>query len=221
MVAFLLVLLACDPVAVKAPDDSADPNTDDSSASDDSPTDDSAADDSGQDTSPVDRDGDGSALGVDCDDGNDRVYPGATEVFDGWDNDCDGVTDANGDYTGTLRADARASYQGDSYDFRLRCPVELSRVLSDFTMLVVCETDPEDAYAALLLGSRLEMVPDDPYLWEHEVWTGRIAITSSNGWDTFADGSLRWSSMDETALTIELSATWLSIDGSSQLTRTP
>ncbi|MBW2984055.1 right-handed parallel beta-helix repeat-containing protein [Candidatus Woesearchaeota archaeon] len=30
---------------------------------------------------------------IDCDDGNDQVYPGATEVCDGIDNDCNGATD--------------------------------------------------------------------------------------------------------------------------------
>jgi len=31
--------------------------------------------------------------GGDCDDANDQIYPGATEVCDGFDNDCDGGTD--------------------------------------------------------------------------------------------------------------------------------
>lgn len=216
----LLALVACGPATMKVPDDSGDPSADDTG---EDSADDSAADDSDDppDTSPIDDDGDGAPQGVDCDDSNDRVYPGAEEVFDGWDNDCDGTTDANGDYTGTFRADARASYRGDAYDFRLRCPTELSRVLSDFTLLVVCETDPDDADAALLLGSCLEMRADDPYLWEHEVWTGRMEITSSNGWDTFADGTLRWSSMDDTTLEVELAATWLSIAGEATLTRAP
>lgn len=33
------------------------------------------------------------ALGGDCDDGDPAIYPGATEMADGMDNDCDGVTD--------------------------------------------------------------------------------------------------------------------------------
>ena len=48
----------------------------------------------------ADADGDGhgdaecaSAPGDDCDDGNDKVYPGATETCDGLDGDCDGVRD--------------------------------------------------------------------------------------------------------------------------------
>jgi hypothetical protein len=40
-----------------------------------------------------DADGDGFPKNVDCDDNNNTIYPGATEVCDGKDNDCDGQTD--------------------------------------------------------------------------------------------------------------------------------
>ena len=42
---------------------------------------------------PVDDDGDGSPYGQDCDDTNEAVYPGADEICDGLDNDCDGGID--------------------------------------------------------------------------------------------------------------------------------
>src|SRR2546423_13280020 len=44
---------------------------------------------------PNDQDGDGSLGGVDCDDHDATVHPGAPEVCDGKDNDCDGFADNN------------------------------------------------------------------------------------------------------------------------------
>ena len=57
---------------------------------DDSAADDSAADDS---AAATDADGDGYAEDLDCDDADPAVHPGATELCDDLDNDCDGVVD--------------------------------------------------------------------------------------------------------------------------------
>ena len=101
----LVVLLACLGIHPGCPgpgdDDSDD---DDSSAGDDDSTalddDDSTApddDDSAGDddtTAPADLDGDGWTVdGGDCDDGNPDVYPGARELCDHEDSDCDGLSD--------------------------------------------------------------------------------------------------------------------------------
>ena len=42
---------------------------------------------------PTDMDGDGYSTPDDCDDTNDDIYPGATEICNGADDDCDGQTD--------------------------------------------------------------------------------------------------------------------------------
>jgi len=49
----------------------------------------------GAGSSAVDADGDGHVSTADCNDANNTVYPGAPEVCDGLDNDCDGVADDN------------------------------------------------------------------------------------------------------------------------------
>jgi len=66
-----------------------------------------------------DADGDGVAAPNDCDDGNAWVYPGADEVCDGFDNDCDPSTSevglvATSGYAGRSLADAlQATSPGD------------------------------------------------------------------------------------------------------------
>ncbi|MFT5683061.1 MAG: hypothetical protein ACI8RZ_003988, partial [Myxococcota bacterium] len=72
-----------------------------------------------EETGPVDADGDGSLSDVDCDDDNDSVYPGAEDICDGIDNDCDDIVDEDGEtawYT-----DADADGYGDAETERLSC----------------------------------------------------------------------------------------------------
>ena len=83
----ILALFACDP--------DKDPGADTGSV--DTP------DTGDTETDLIDNDGDGYAEGLDCDDSDPAVNPGADEVCDGADNDCDGLTDDEDDsvdYTG-------------------------------------------------------------------------------------------------------------------------
>jgi len=68
--------------------------------------------DQGQDDtgSLVDVDGDGVAAADDCDDTNNQVFPGADEICDGLDNDCDGNAD------GADVVDGTTSYADDDGD---------------------------------------------------------------------------------------------------------
>ncbi len=59
-----------------------------------------------------DRDGDGFLAGEDCDDGDPAIYPGATELCDGADNDCNGTAD-DGLPTNVFYADADGDGHGD------------------------------------------------------------------------------------------------------------
>jgi hypothetical protein len=59
----------------------------------------------------VDNDGDGSFAQFDCDDNNATIYPGADEICDGLDNDCDGVTDNDTTDAPTFFRD----FDGDGY----------------------------------------------------------------------------------------------------------
>jgi hypothetical protein len=90
----LLLGLACS----SGDDTSATPDSDDTGTVDDTDvTDTDVTDTDDTDdtdvTDETDADGDGSAVGEDCDDTNAAVHPGAVETCDDLDDDCDGLVD--------------------------------------------------------------------------------------------------------------------------------
>ena len=74
---------------------------------------DSGPTDSGE-ISEVDRDGDGFAEDVDCDDGDAAIYPGASEFCDDIDNDCNGQVDDSAGDADTWYQDADADGFGSN-----------------------------------------------------------------------------------------------------------
>jgi hypothetical protein len=80
------------------------------------PTDDSAAPQDSQPPEPVDGDGDGYLEDVDCDDGDAAVFPGAEELCDELDNDCDGKVDEPFDADGDGYYSAELCEHGDDCD---------------------------------------------------------------------------------------------------------
>jgi hypothetical protein len=74
------------------------------------------------DVPPVDEDGDGYPVGEDCDDTNFEVNPGATELCNGIDDDCDTETDEEGAAEAPIwYADADGDTFGDPESTRQAC----------------------------------------------------------------------------------------------------
>jgi len=118
LVAPLLTLLACGPVGGSSDD-----------ASD----------------APVDRDADGVPEGVDCDDHDPYVFPGAMERCNGRDDDCDGVVDGEG------VAGTQWYLDGDGDGFGAGVPVRACEAPDD---RVATGTDCDDADPDVYPGAR-------------------------------------------------------------------
>lgn len=218
----LLAFLGCTPPAVTADSGEAPVVTDtQDSKGDTSWPDDSEGDETAEETGEVviDRDGDGYPVQDDCDDDDDAIHPGATEVFDGYDNDCDGVIDANGSYSGTLSLSAKGWYEGTPHDLSYSCPMEAERALTSAAWTVTCSTEESDTWGRLLIGETLTLTPEDDYLWDLELWEGTVIVASSEGWDTYATGTLTWNTMEKATLVVGLDTTWLDFTGSGKLKR--
>jgi len=184
------------------------------------PDDTSAAADTAETAEPpVDMDADGYPAGEDCMDLNDDVHPGATELWNGLDDDCDGVTDAEGDWQGTVDVDATAVYEGHPYSFTLSCPIAGTLAGRSFSFTVTCTSNADNAREVLLLGDTFTLTPKDPTLNDDDTWSGKVVMESSAGWDTTADGSVTWSDLDHAAFEASLSAASLALTTSGPLTR--
>ena len=95
-------------------------------------------------TAPVDNDGDGFFSDTDCNDNNPTVYPGAPEVCDGLDNDCNGSID-DGLATTTYYRDL----DGDGYGN----PSNAAQFCSPQAGYVLDNTDCNDNNAAVHPGA--------------------------------------------------------------------
>jgi len=121
------------------------------------PDDDDTADDDDDDTAPVDLDGDGYAIADgDCDDNDASINPGATEMCDGVDNDCDGAVDeADAADAATWYADADGDGYGDANTATVACD-QPSGYVSDAT-----DCDDTDASVNPLATEMCDGVDND------------------------------------------------------------
>ena len=85
--------------------------------------------DDAKDDALVDADNDGVEASVDCDDNNPSVYPGADEVCDGLDNDCNDAVDDNALDAITVYRDADGDGYGDPAAADVACSESVEYVI--------------------------------------------------------------------------------------------
>lgn len=173
-----------------------------------------------------DLDGDGFTEDVDCDDWNPNIHPGAQEVINNEDDDCDGYVDVDGIHSGRLELDAIAIYQGIPYAFEQECLGEVSRIEGQLQFEIYCEVDQSQEKANMLLGEDIVVSGTENFVFT-EASQIRVEFRSSGGeqeWTAQGTAVLDWSSFTQNlgqdlSVFVILDALYLDVELAGVLTR--
>ena len=143
---------------------------------------------------PNDIDEDGFPEGEDCDDWDPSINPNATEIFDYVDNNCDGIIDYDGSFTGTISMNATAIYEGNPYSFAQECTGILTRERGGIDAQIICAIDLSQENSDILLGNEITIGAQSTTLHDSS-WQEDWMVASSDGWDTPMTVIIQWSDL--------------------------
>lgn len=129
---------------------------------------------------PVDNDSDGFCSDLDCNDSNSDIYPGAVELCNGLDDDCDGLADAGAVVTWTGDGGNNLWTEADNWDQDF-APLPCQHVVINDNSNVVLEDVVECLSIEIAENNQLEVAN-----------TGRLII-NGQGVNTYASGEVRGS----------------------------
>ena len=168
---------------------------------------------------PTDLDQDGAFVPDDCDDREPNVFPGADEIWDGQDNDCDGYVDGQGTFVGQHTLMATAIVEGETRRTSVLCDVTFTRATVVIGFTIACDVPTDDELAIQLLGEELNITPDDNVAIDGE-WNGLASVQSVAPWQATGSGTASWSDdMSQLVLTSALQSSSLRLSGSGVLVR--
>ena len=148
---------------------------------------------------PDDVDSDGFTVAEgDCDDWDPAVYPGATEVWNGADDDCNGWVDQDGRHEGAATLNSVGVYQGQAYSFVDSCLGHVERLDGFASVELVCAIDTTQPQSLLLLGEQVH-ISAEATVFGDELWQGTGVIAGVGGdvdWDTSIELRLQWSALE-------------------------
>ena len=179
-----------------------------------------------QEEESKDIDQDGFTEEEDCDDWNPNIYPGALEILNNEDDDCDGFIDGDGEYSGSVDLNAIAIYQGEPYFFAQECGGSARRVQGQVELSINCSIDQTQERADMLLGGTLLIQSNENFIFEDSAQL-RAEFESVEGemeWNAIGEANLNWSSFEldqgkSVTVSVLLDALYLDIELNGLLTR--